>query len=417
MKKIILGIFLALLLFTKVDAKVLVVPIQGEINSAKTNFVGSSIKNLTNEDTVVFKIDTYGGSIASAEEIKNSIIRSKAKTISVVDNKAESAGVLLTIASEEVYMVEGSTIGSAETIPNTEKTLSYWRSILSDTAARRGRNMDVIVAMADSDVVIENIVEKGKLLNLNAEKSKDLGISDYTYKDFDEFLTENNIVDYELAKMNFGMKFLDFISSQVISSLLLIIGMSALVVELFMPGFGVGGVLSIIAFGLFFAGNIFAGSASWYAMAIFVLGLVLIFIEIMMPGFGVAGISGIISLVLGVIFAMGSLEVAIKSLSLAIIVTFGIGMFMVKKGMKTNLFNNLKLDNSLSSEEGFLSVDTAKLNVGDVCLTKTVMKPTGFIEYMDVKYEAISVDGYIDKNVEVEVSKVEKSKVYVRRVI
>ena len=184
-----------------------------------------------------------------------------------------------------------------------------------------------------------------------------------------------------------------------------------------MPGFGVGGVLSIIAFGLFFIGNIFAGNASWYAIAIFVLGLILIFIEIMMPGFGIAGIGGIISLVLGVVFAMGSLEVAIKSLSLAIIVTFAIGMFMVKKGMKTNLFNSLKLNNSLSSEEGFLSVDTANLNVGDICLTKTVMKPTGFIEYMDVKYEAISVDGYIDKNVEVEVSKVEKSKIYVRRII
>ena len=65
-----MGIFLALVLFTKVDAKVLVVPIQGEINSAKTNFIDSSIKNLRNEDTVIFKIDTYGGSIASAEEIK-----------------------------------------------------------------------------------------------------------------------------------------------------------------------------------------------------------------------------------------------------------------------------------------------------------------------------------------------------------
>ena len=154
-------------------------------------------------------------------------MRSKAKTISVVDNKAESAGVLLTIASDEVYMVEGSTIGSAEPIPNTEKTLSYWRSILSDTASRRGRNIDVIVAMTDSDVVIENVVEKGKLLNLNAEKSKDLGISDYTYKDFDEFLSERNIKDYELANMNAGMKFLDFISSQSVSSLLLIIGMAS----------------------------------------------------------------------------------------------------------------------------------------------------------------------------------------------
>lgn len=417
MKKIILGVFLSILLFTRVDAKVLVVPVEGEINSAKANFVSESIKNLTSEDTAIFKIDTYGGAIISAEQIKNSIMNCEAKTISVVDNKAESAGVLLTIASSEVYMVEGSTIGSAEPIPNTEKTLSYWRSVLEDTASRRGRNKDVIVSMADSDIAIENVIEKGKLLNLNAQKSKDLGISDETYKNFEQFLLDKNIDKYETARMSVGMKFLDVISSQSISSLLLIIGMAACVVELFMPGFGVGGVVSIIAFGLFFVGNIFAGNASWYAMAIFVLGIVLVFIEIMMPGFGIAGISGIVSLVLGVIFAMGSLEVAVKSLSLAIIVTIGIGMFMVKKGMKTNLFNSLRLNNSLSSEEGFLSVDTAKLNVGDICITKTVLKPTGFIEYMGTKYEAISVDGYIDKDVEVEVSKVEKSKIYVRRTI
>lgn len=88
---------------------------------------------------IIFEIDTYGGLIDEAEKIKNLIIDLKTPTISFVNNKAESAGVLITISSENVVMAESSTIGSAETIPNTEKVLSMWRSFLRDVAQLRGR--------------------------------------------------------------------------------------------------------------------------------------------------------------------------------------------------------------------------------------------------------------------------------------
>lgn len=417
MKKILLSILMVLLFANLVSAKTIIVPIEGEINTAKSNFVKDSLKDLSENDTVILKIDTYGGSVVAAEQIKNSIFNTSAKTISVVDNKAESAGVLITISSDKVYMVEGATIGSAEPIPNTEKTLSYWRSILADTAQRKGRDENIIVSMADSDVQIEGVVEKGKLLNLNSQKSKELGIADEVVLNFNEALEKENLKDAEMINMSLQNKFIDIISSQSISSLLLIIGMGAMAIELFMPGFGVGGILSIIAFGLFFIGNIIAGNATWYAIAVFILGLILVLIEIMMPGFGIAGISGIIALVTGIIFAMGSLEIAVKSLSMAIIVTVLLVIFMIKKGMKSPIFTKLMLDNTLNSGEGFLSVDNAMLQVGDICITKTVMKPTGYIYYDNKQYEAISVDGYIEKDVEVEVCKVEKSKIYIRRKI
>lgn len=415
MKKLFLSVVLSIIFCNMVSAKTLIVPIDGEINNAKSNFVKENIKDLTKEDTVLFRINTLGGRIDSAEEMKNSIVNTPAKTISVVDNKAESAGVLITIAADKIYMTKGSTIGSAEPIPNTEKILSYWRSILEDTANMKGRNPKIIMGMADSSIKIDGVVDEGKLLNLNAEKSKNLGISDMTVDKFDDVLKIENISKISMAQMSPGDKFLDFISSQSISSLLLIVGMAAMVIELFMPGFGVGGVISIISFGLFFTGNIVAGHASWYAIAIFILGLILIVVEIMMPGFGIAGISGIIAIAAGIIFAMQSIEIAVKSLSIAIIITICLVIFMIKKGMKTSLFSRLVLKNSLKSEYGFVSVDTAELKVGDVCISKTVMKPTGYILFNDKQYEAISVDGYIEKNVEVEVCTVEKSKIFIRR--
>lgn len=415
MKKLLLSILLVVMFINIVSAKTLIVPIDGEINSAKAGFVEESLKNLNSDDTAIIRINTYGGAIISAEEIRNSIMGTDAKTISVVDNKAESAGVLITISSDKVYMVEGATIGSAEPIPNTEKTLSYWRSILSDTAERKNRDAQIIMSMADSDIEIDGIIEKGKLLNLNANKSKELGITDEVVKNFDDVLKNENISEYEVAEMDFADKFLDFISSQSISSLLLIVGMAAMVIELFIPGFGIGGIISIIAFGLFFTGNFVAGNSSWYSVAIFILGLILVGIEIMMPGFGIAGIGGIISIVTGLLFAMGDLGVAVKSLATAIIITGIIIVVMVKNGHKLPLFNKLTLKNTLSSDKGFVSVDNANLQIGDVCITVSVMKPIGDIRFNEEIYEAISLDGYIEKGTEVEVCKIEKSKNYVRR--
>ncbi|MDD2494980.1 MAG: nodulation protein NfeD, partial [Tissierellia bacterium] len=121
--------------------KVYVVPIKGEINRATYYFVENTIEELEQKDAraIIFEIDTYGGLIDQARQIKDSIISTDVPTISFVDKNAQSAGVLITIASEKVVMAKNATIGSAETIPNTEKIMSMWRSILRDTAQHRNR--------------------------------------------------------------------------------------------------------------------------------------------------------------------------------------------------------------------------------------------------------------------------------------
>ncbi len=111
---------------------VYVIPIKGEINKATYQFVKTKVEEISKyrPAAIIFEIDTYGGFIDNAIAIKDVIMEINTPTISFVNNKAESAGVLITIAGEKIVMAEGSTIGSAEPIPNTEKIISMWVTLL-----------------------------------------------------------------------------------------------------------------------------------------------------------------------------------------------------------------------------------------------------------------------------------------------
>ncbi|NLJ78494.1 MAG: nodulation protein NfeD, partial [Tissierellia bacterium] len=137
--RVLLFILLFLMIFNGMASSedagdVYVIPIEGEITRATYNYLRSSLRDIgaNPPKAIIFEIDTYGGMIDEAERIKNLIMDLKVPTISFVNNKAESAGVLITISSEKVVMAFSSTIGSAETIPDTEKVLSMWRSFLRD---------------------------------------------------------------------------------------------------------------------------------------------------------------------------------------------------------------------------------------------------------------------------------------------
>lgn len=399
--------------------EVYIVKIDGEINGAMVSYVNEAIEKAqeTNAKAIIFEIDTYGGQIVAAEDIKNSIINTDLKTIAFVNNKCESAGVLIAIACEKIYMTSTATIGSAETIPKTEKNISFWRTLLKDTAQYRKRNAELIAAMADSDIEIKNISKKGKLVNLTSKESLDYGISDGVVKSYEEILQkekipESNIVVYNMSVMN---KFANILAKPAVSSALLTLAFCLFILEIFVPGFGIPGTLAIIFFGLFFMGNIIVGNSNFYALVLFILGIILLIVELIVPGFGLPGISGIICTVAGIVMSMKNIEYAIITLLIAFILASCLTVLLFKKGYKLKIAKKAVLLENNTAEKGYVSVDFAKLKVGDEAVVETPLKPTGFIIFNDEKYEAISDNGFIDKNELVVVVKVEKSKIFVRR--
>lgn len=399
---------------------VYVIPIKGEINSASYSFLKDVITDINMDSTkaIIFEIDTYGGLIDQASNIKDLILSINIPTISFVNNKAESAGVLITIASEKVVMATNSTIGSAETIPNTEKILSTWRAFLRDTAQYRGRDTEIIQAMADSDIMVSGINTKGKLVNLTSKEALEYGITDLVSDDYDEILDYFGFTNANIVKVDEGLqvKLAKLISKPYISSLLLTLGLVGMVIEILTPGFGIGGTISIISFGLFFGGNILAGNSNWTALALFATGLLLLVVEGIVPGFGLPGIAGIIFVIGGTILAMGSLTSAIASLSIAIILTTIVTVILLKLGFRSKLLERFILKAEHNKERGYLSVDSNDIYLNKIGITTTELRPSGFIEIDGNKLDALSDSSFIPKDVQVQVFRVEGSKIFVRRI-
>lgn len=417
---ILMAILLSGMVFAENTGDVYVVPIKGEINRATYNFLNSTLADIVKKSpkAIIFEIDTYGGLIDEAEKIKNLIIDLQVPTISFVNNKAESAGVLITISGEKVVMSESSTIGSAETSPNTEKILSMWRSFLRDVAQLRGRDPLIIEAMADVDIYIENISEKGKLLNLTGKEALKYGVADFISKDYDEMLNYFNIgyADIIEVEETMELKLAKILSSPYMSTLLLTIGFVGLVIEILAPGFGIGGTVSIIAFGLFFGGNILAGNSQWTSLAVFVTGLILLVVEAIVPGFGLPGISGIILVIVGTILAMGSLASALMSISIAIIITAIITILLIKHGHRSPFLEKIVLTTHQKDEEGYLSSFTKDEYLDKEGIAITELRPSGVIEIDGERLDALSDGTFIPKQSNIKVIRVEGSKIIVRRV-
>ncbi len=204
-------------------------------------------------------------------------------------------------------------------------------------------------------------------------------------------------------------------SNDYVFAALLIIAIVTAVFEIMTPGFGISGILSIAAFFTFFWGSIKMGNTNFFEISLFVVGLLLLAFEIMIPGFGVAGVSGIIAVSAGLVLSMSDLYFALFSLALALVIAVILGYALLKRGIKSDTINKLRLFKESSSEDGYLSVETEEVSPGDVLITKTPLRPIGFALMGDRKIEVVSDVGFIGKDESVVVVRISGARVYVEK--
>lgn len=422
-----LGILIFTLLFSIVananvsGENVYVIPIRGEITPAVYQYVEHNLSIIEKDPkavAVIFEIDTYGGRIDSAEKISQLILNTNIPTISFVNTKAESAGVLLTISSDTIAMAPSSTIGSAETIPNTEKILSTWVSMLRSVAQEKGRNADIVAAMADQSIAIPGIVERGRLLNLTTLEANNLGFTDIVASDYSEILSSlslpySNIVMSETTN---SIHLAKFASNVYIAPLLLAAGFIGFLVEIFMPSFGIGGTVSLISFALYFGGNILAGNTSLITVLIFLVGIVLLGIEAFMPGFGVAGVGGIVCVAISIFLASSSVTTAIISLFVSLILTIVVLVLIFKYAPRSKHFSRIVLNTKLDKENGYTSSVDYNKYIGQTGIVTTPLRPSGIISVDEELLDVVSEGQFIEKDVLVKVIKVEGRRIVVQKI-
>ncbi len=395
-------------------------PIKGEIEPGLAEFVARGLALAEkNNGVLLLEINTFGGRVDAATEIKDMLVRTKTPVIAYVSERAWSAGALITLAAPQVGMAPGSSIGSAEPRPLDEKTVSALKAEFEATAQRVGRDGKVAAAMVDADVEIEGLVEKGKILSLSAKEALEWGFADVIGQNNHEILTYFGYDEYEIIHVtpHWAERIARFLTTSTVSSLLLTLGFLGLVVEITTPGWGVPGTGGVVALLLFFGGRYLTGLAGFEEIGLFILGIVLLALEVfVIPGFGLVGILGILGIVSSIIMVFGNLQAALTSLFIALLVSIIALVFLWKNIKKTKFWQRLVLFHSESREEGYRGgVDHSNL-LGVKGRTLTPLRPAGRMVVNGQRFDVVSEGSFIAADALVEVVLTEGTRIVVREV-
>lgn len=385
-------------------------------------------------DLVLIHMNTYGGLLDAADSIRTAILNHPIPVIVFIDNNAASAGALISIACDSIYMRKGGSIGAA-TVVNQEaealpdKYQSYMRSMMRSTAEATGRAPQVAEAMVDPRVYIEGVNDSGKVLTLTASEAIPLGYCNALAEDVNEVINRYGVRDYNLVRFepSWTDRLIGWLIHPAVSGVLILIMLSGLYYELQQPGIGFPLALAVGAAILYFAPLYLEGLAANWEILVSILGLALLAVELfLLPGFGVAGIAGITLLVFGLFTSMlrndgldfsGVSGIAIAS-SLAIVMTGMAGallLFLLASRILSDspLFKKLVLQTEMQSTDGYRSV-SALPDVGSRGITATLLRPSGKVRIGDELYSASSESGFLDSGTAIEVVSIMGGTVVVR---
>ena len=390
-------------------------------------------------DILFLKLNTFGGELESADKIRTLLLECKIPVYVLIDNNAASAGALISIACDSIYMASGASIGAASVVNQTgeimpDKYQSYMRSLMRSTAEKNGRDPLIAQAMVDPDTYIEGISDSGKVLTFTTKEAIKYGYCENEANTNEEVFKDAGISNYIIQeqKLTWIDKFISFLINPAISGILIMFIIGGIYFELQSPGIGFPLIVAIVAALLFFAPHYLEGLAAHWEILLFILGIGLLILEIFVtPGFGVAGISGIVLMVVALILTMvfnigfnfkltapNSILYNFLIVITASMLGFFFSLWLGKKLLTADTrFGHLFLKTSLSNAQGYVSQDMSIAKVvGKEGITLTFMRPVGKVEIDGEIYDATSEFGLIEKNEKVVVTKFENSQIFVQKV-
>jgi membrane-bound serine protease (ClpP class) len=436
--KIISKIFFLLLLISSTllpQKKVYVAVIEGEIDLGLAPYVRRVVSEAEKEnaDAIVFKINTFGGRVDAATQIKDAILSTNILTIAFINNRAISAGSLIALSCNKIAMVEGSSIGATTVVDQagkkqSEKYQSYMRSEMRSTAERNGRRKDIAEGMVDERVVVEGLVDSTQLITLTSEEAYNYGIADTLVNDIDKLLSAFNLKSANKIEINqnWAEAVVRFLNNPIITSILIMIGFFGLLAEIKSPGWGVPGTAGLIALTLFFGTSYILQLASVIEILMFIIGVALILLEIfVIPGFGIAGISGIILIFASLFFSLVGgdpfldfelVSRAIIQLSISLVLALVLIFVLAKYLPKTSIFNKFVLSVSEKSVDGFSSHTFAEDLIGAEGIALTTLRPAGTAKINGRRVDVMTESEYVEKGKKIKVLAVDGIRVLVREV-
>lgn len=378
-----------------------------------------------NAGLILIHMNTYGGMLDAADSIRTKILNTHIPVYVFIDKNAASAGALISIACDSIYMAPGSSIGAATVVNQSgeqmpDKYQSYMRSMMRSTAEATGRNPDIAEAMVDPKIYVPGISDSGQVLTFTPSEAIKYGFCEGEVSSIQELLRVSGITSYQIIehKISATDRIIGWLINPVVSGILIVIIIGGIYFEFQTPGVGFPLAASITAALLYFAPLYLEGLASHWEILMFIVGLILIAVEIFaIPGFGITGILGILFMIAGLTLSMvgtvgpGTFNIDLTNLTRAfftVIIAFFLAIFgsiIISKQLfntKNVLGSRLALYKTQQVDEGYTSASEGYKNMLHKSGTaKTILRPSGKVDIDGDMFDATALSGYIEQGEEI----------------
>ena len=417
-------------------AEVVRVPIDGTVDLGQSAFITRVLEEHKNAAAIVLDINTLGGRVDAAIQIRDALLNSKIKTVAFVHPRAISAGALIALACDVIVIGKGGSIGAATPIqlgedgakPVEEKMVSYFRTEMRTTAEANQRRGDIAEAMVDASVSIPGIVQAGKLLTLDTAGALKWKIADFQAEDLAEVTQKLGLDTPKIveASENWAEDVVRFLTDPVVSGLLMSLGTLGILIELYTPGLGLPGALGVLCLLSFFGGHLLVNLAGLEELILFVAGLTLLAVELfLIPGFGVTGIAGLlcvfvalvmtlIGLPLDVTLSTGAWMEPMSRVSLALMLTLALMLVAIRFLPRTRAGRKLVLESATTRAGGFTSSPDQTSRLHQHGIAESDLRPAGVARFGDDRVDVVTDGSYVAAGTRIRVIEVAGMRVVVR---
>ena len=406
------------------------VPVTGTIELGIAPFIKRAIAEAqaAGARAVILDVNTLGGRVDAALAIIDAISAATVPVYAFVDPRAISAGALISISTDSVFMIADATIGAstvvdAEGSKVSEKAQSVMRAQFRALAERRGLDPRIGEAMVDETIAIAGVVEEGKLLTLTAREAERVGYG-IEVTGFDDILGRLGIAGAEIVRPqpNWAEGLVRFLSHPLVAPILLSLGVLGLVIEIKTPSFGLAGIVGLASLGAFFGSHLIIGLAGWEEVILLGAGLIALGIEVfVVPGFGIAGVISIACIGTAVFLALlGSLptwaDVARASGILATSIGIvGATIYLVVRNLPTSdRWRGIFLRTASAATEGYVSGDFRDDLLGLVGVALTDLHPGGTVQLGDERLDVVTEGDYVQRGTHVRILRSEGYRLVVK---
>ena len=372
-----------------------------------------------NVDVILIEMDTYGGAVTDADEIRTRILESKIPVYVFINKDAASAGALISIACDSIYMAPGASIGAATVVNGTDgaaapdKYQSYMRSMMRSTAEATGRNPQIAEAMVDEKLVVSGLSDDQSVITFSVSEAIQNGYCEGEYTSQKAILEAQNlqaaqVIAYEEKTVD---TIISYFLNPAVSGILILLIIGGIYFELQTPGIGFPLALAITAALLYFIPYYLNGLAENWEILAFVIGIILLAVEFfVIPGFGVFGVAGIVLTLGGLVLGMlpneafdfewvssAQLFEALLTVILASLAAVGLVLWLTPKVNEWGAFKHLALATTQDRAAGFTASVYSEDLVGKVGTVHSRLRPSGKIELEGEIFDAYSRGEFLEQ--------------------